>query len=147
MATKFMRKMTTYQKDWVSVPDEEQMWQLVVDGWPGLVVGIPSVERGCPHFQVVCVGEVMWLDRVDFYQDKIILIWIHFCTKNIFSWSVLGLKVCDENLTLECRFGAKWGFTWMWKQLVSSALELVGTWEDLVVQIFLQEIFKNIAKR
>ena len=35
----------------------------------------------------------------------------------------------------------------MWKQLVSSALELVGTWEDLVVQIFLQEIFKNIAKR
>ena len=32
----------------------------------------------------------------------------------------------------------------MWKQLVSSALELVGTWEDFVLQIFLQEIFKNI---
>ena len=72
-----------------------------------LVVGILSVERGYPHFQVVCVGEVVWLDRVDIYQEKIILIWIHFCAKNIFSWSVLGLKVCDENLTLECRFGAK----------------------------------------
>ena len=35
----------------------------------------------------------------------------------------------------------------MWKQLVSSALELVGTWEDFVLQKVLQEISKNIAKR
>ena len=34
----------------------------------------------------------------------------------------------------------------MWKQLVSSALELVGTWEDFVLQIFFTRNIYNYCK-
>ena len=34
----------------------------------------------------------------------------------------------------------------MWKQLVSSALELVGTWEDFVLQKFYKKYLKILQR-
>ena len=57
----------------------------------------------------------MWLDRVDVYQDKIILVWILLCIKNISSWSVLGLKVHLEGNEVSPECGNNWcPLHWSW---------------------------------